>query len=74
MLLLTIVNNSHREYVLNQVKSMIDYLSNKKRSLNLRYDNDKLNQCIHIYLKRVITLNVKLRSYLTIIWLIFYMV
>ena len=52
MLLLTIVNNSHREYVLNQVKSMIDYLSNKKRSLNLRYDNDKLNQCIHIYLKQ----------------------
>lgn len=52
MLLLTIVNNSHREYVLNQVKSMIDYLSKKKRSLNLRYDNDKLNQCIHIYLEQ----------------------
>ncbi|WP_346888737.1 putative sporulation protein YtxC [Clostridium sp. UBA1056] len=52
MLLLTIVNNSHKEYVLNQVKSMIDYLSKKKRSLNLRYDNDKLNQCIHIYLEQ----------------------
>lgn len=50
MLLLTIVNNSHREYVLNQVKSIINYLNNKKKSLNLRYDNDELNQCIHIYL------------------------
>jgi putative sporulation protein YtxC len=50
MLLLTIVNNSHREYVLNQVKIKIEYLSKKKRSLNLRYENDELNQCIHIYL------------------------
>lgn len=52
MLLLTIVNNSHSEYVLNQVKSIINYLNNKKKNLNLRYDNDELSQCIHIYLDR----------------------
>ncbi|WP_346937432.1 putative sporulation protein YtxC [Clostridium sp.] len=51
MLLLTIVNNSYKDYVLNQVKSMGDYLRTKKKSLNLEVENDELNECIHIYWK-----------------------
>ncbi len=49
MLLLTIVNNSYKDYVLNQVKSMGDYLREKKKSINLKIENDELNECLHIY-------------------------
>lgn len=49
MLLLTIVNNSYKDYVLNQVKSMSEYLREKKKSINLKIENDELDECIHIY-------------------------
>ncbi len=49
MLLLTIVNNSYKDYVLNQVKSMGEYLRKKKKSINLKIENDELNECLHIY-------------------------
>ncbi|MEG0133754.1 MAG: putative sporulation protein YtxC [Bacilli bacterium] len=52
MLLLTIINNSHRDYVVNQVQGIFDYLKKKGLVLNIKVEQGGEDEFIEIYAEK----------------------
>lgn len=49
MLLLTIINNSHKDYVLNEIRNIITYLEDKELELRCEVDEEDGCQLVEIY-------------------------
>ena len=51
MKIMTIVNNSHKEFVFNQIESLVEYFSTRGFSLTTEIRDDATEEVIEIYFK-----------------------